>query len=58
MSLAEADLAFKRMGGPVMVLYYSKKVQIMAFNFAKDLNPGTDENQDDYIEFAEFKVFL
>lgn len=30
----------------------------MAFNFAKDLNPGVDENQDDYIEFSEFKVFL
>ena len=41
-----------------MVIYYSKKVQIMAFNFAKDLNTGTDENQDDYIEFSEFKVFL
>ncbi len=35
LSIAEADLAFRRMGGPMIVIYYAKKVQLMAFNAAR-----------------------
>ena len=31
-SLAEADLAFRRMAGPLLPIYYSKKVQLLAFH--------------------------
>ena len=34
-SLAEADLAVLRMGGPMKIVYHSKKALIMAFNKAK-----------------------
>lgn len=39
-SLAEVDLALRRMGGPLLIVYYAKSVQQKAFKFAKDLNPG------------------
>lgn len=57
-SLAEADLAFRRMGGPYLPLYYSKKVQLLAFNQAKTSVPGENGQQDDYIERSELQTFL
>jgi hypothetical protein len=35
-SLAEADLAFRRIGGPLIAVYYTKKVLLMAFNKARN----------------------
>ena len=35
-SLAEADLAFRRIGGPLMAVYYTKKVLLMAFGKARN----------------------
>ena len=58
MSLAEADLAFRRLGGPYLPLYYSKKVQLLAFNQAKTSVPGENGQQDDYIERSELQTFL
>lgn len=56
--MAEADLAFRRMAGPLMPIYYSKKVQLLAFNKAKSTHPGEDGMQDDYIERKELQPFL
>ena len=34
-SLAECELAIRRVGGPLIPVYYSKKAILMAFNKAK-----------------------
>ena len=48
-SLAEADLALLRMGGPMRVVYLSKKAIIKAFNKSKGLQQSVAAIADDYI---------
>lgn len=57
-SLAECDLAIRRLGGALLPVYYAKKAILFAFNDAKSSVPGANEQKDDFIERSELLAFL
>jgi hypothetical protein len=57
-SLAECELAIRRLGGPLMPVYYAKKAIMMSFNAAKNAVAGANAQKDDFIERSELLEFM